>query len=585
MPDLVSQLATIPALTVHPRWQQLAVIIGGETNLTSSGYPFISDRSFALFRDEVPHLFGDGLAILDWLHLFEDLAIDTAGNSDQVRTSMQRAIKVIRTMVFTAAITAPTDLWLLRHVLAAHRSVGVLDDVLTGRAIVPDVYCKKHDLDSRQLDIDLHFLHARGYLQFKEGAFSLADDPSHKAVLRQANANASMPQVIDIQELTHWVVDKNDGDIAQWFEAQPELVSSGSWHAGWTHIELGYRLVPLVLALRVSGLTKDLKKGAYLSRHFPERYKLLGTFLSKAGLVWDQRVTALGDRVFARGPGPFGIIHAYYPYLEQLEDRLKGKPVAMTVSRGANVAASQDANRKTFEAANDALDQFCDEHGYQYRIFIEHAVGQGEASRQRYERSGDEHIRYFGADLEDAAIDEAVKQQEMGKLPPGMQFIRHADIGRPERVIDFLEEQGLKNQPAVMMVGNGFHEIRHQSNELMIDVFRAYQQAGFVLIFTEESGLSNSDLLNTAWNTYHAGFRYVHEMSGQGLRPIWEKEGSQWGWRRCAEMGGYVMLDTYAYRSRTIYPFPKPDRENPAISVTYFCVPQALAASLGLENG
>lgn len=588
MPDFISHLATIPALTSHPRWQQLAAIIGGETNLTSSGYPYISDHSFALFRDEVPHLFGDGLAILDWLHLFEELSASMPGNTDAALQSMQRAIKVIRTMVFTAAITAPTDLWLLRHVLASHRSMGILEDVLAGRRIVPDAYSKHHNLDSRQLEIDLHFLHARGYLNVDRDAFFLSDDPAMQEVLNQAQTHASTPPSISVQELAHWLVNKGAGDevFSAWFEAQPALLPSRSWYAGWTQIELGYRLVPLVLSLRVAGLSADLKKGIYLSSFLPERYKLLATFLAKTGLVWDQRVTALGDRVFTRGPGPFGIIHAYYPYMERLEDRLQGKSVAMSVSRGENVAASQDANRKTFEAANDALDQFCNEHGYQYRVFVEHAVGQGEASRQRYERSHDADIRYFGADLEDAAIDEAVKQQALGKLPEGMQFIRQADIGKPERVIEYLDKQGLKGAPTVMMVGNGFHEIRHQSNEKMIEVFKAYQQAGFVLIFTEESGLSDDDLLNTAWNTYHAGFRYVHEMSGQGLRPIWDKKGgTQWGWRRCAEMGGYIILDKYAYRSRTIYPFPKPDRENPAISVTYFCVPLALSKSMGLGSG
>ena len=52
----------------------------------------------------------------------------------------------------------------------------------------------------------------------------------------------------------------------------------------------------------------------------------------------------------------------------------------------------------------------------------------------------------------------------------------------------------------------------------MIQVFKQYCDAGIVLIFTEESGLSDEDLLATGWNTYHSGLRYVHELSGQGLR-------------------------------------------------------------------
>src|SRR5262249_5220414 len=139
------------------------------------------------------------------------------------------------------------------------------------------------------------------------------------------------------------------------------------------------------------------------------------------------------------------------------------------VQRSANVAASQDANRKTFEEANDKLDEFCREFGFRYSVFIEHAVGRGEATRQRFGRSGDSDIRYFGADLEDAAIDQAIEQQKSGNLPHNMEFIRSADIAKPERVIEFLAQRGLRDKSAVMMVGNGFHEIRQQTNSKMIE--------------------------------------------------------------------------------------------------------------------
>ncbi len=64
-----------------------------------------------------------------------------------------------------------------------------------------------------------------------------------------------------------------------------------------------------------------------------------------------------------------------------------------------------------------------------------------------------------------------------------MEFIRSADIGNPEKVIDFLKERGLVDQSIVMMVGNGFHEIREQTNSKMIRVFQTYQEAGILLIF------------------------------------------------------------------------------------------------------
>ena len=135
-----------------------------------------------------------------------------------------------------------------------------------------------------------------------------------------------------------------------------------------------------------------------------------------------------------------------------------------------------------------------------------------------------------------------------------------------------------------MMVGNGFHEIRNQTNERMRQVFREYQQAGILIVFTEETALSDDDLAATAWNTYHAGFRYVHEMSGQGLRPTWGGDDGRLGWRRLALDGGYVVLDEYCYRSRTIYPLPRTNRRNPAISMSYFCVPRQLARDLGIPT-
>ena len=70
------------------------------------------------------------------------------------------------------------------------------------------------------------------------------------------------------------------------------------------------------------------------------------------------------------------------------------------------------------------------------------------------------------------------------------------------------------------------------------------------------------------------------------MRPSSAAEGgdTRWGWRRCASEGGYLVLEEFCYRTRTIYPHRRPDRENPAISMSYFCVPRALAAKLGIES-
>jgi hypothetical protein len=219
---------------------------------------------------------------------------------------------------------------------------------------------------------------------------------------------------------------------------------------------------------------------------------------------------------------------------------------------------------------------------------VEHAVGRGEAVRQRWVRSGDT-LAYVGADLEAPAIAEARREQAAGHLPPSMRFVR-ADIGEPAALVSALGSFGLSPEGAVMLVGNGFHEVRDRSDARMVDVFRGYEAAGIVLLFTEESALSVEDLLRTAWNTYHASFRYVHERSGQGLRPATPPPASGMGpplpasWLECATKAGYVRLDRYGSRSRTVYPYPPPNGHNPAVSTNLFFVPARIARTLGLSG-
>ena len=195
-------------------------------------------------------------------------------------------------------------------------------------------------------------------------------------------------------------------------------------------------------------------------------------------------------------------------------------------------------------------------------------------------------VTFVGADLEDAAIDAALAEQSAGNLPAQMVFVRNADIGKPAIVVDAMRAQGIDPNGAVMIVGNGFHEVREQTDARMIAVLRGYADAGVVLLFTEETGLSVSDLLETAWNTYHAGFKYVHERSGQGLRPAEKRAPSPLeatpplSWSECAEAAGYVRLDAYSPRGRTVYPYTPASGSNPAISVTHFCVPKDVLAAL-----
>ncbi len=367
------------------------------------------------------------------------------------------------------------------------------------------------------------------------------------------------------------------------------------WIPDRDELGLGFRLLPIVLGLRASGRTSALVESAATrpeewSRPHPVVAASALEVLTASG--WMRRdgesykVTASGARGFAKGPGPFGIIETYHPYMQRAREILLHGTSSAHVSRGENVGASQDANRATFEQANDALDRFCQDTGFQYQVFIEHAIGRGEATRQRFARSGGA-LHYVGADLEDAAIDAAMEEQRRGALPASMMFVRQADIGRPEVLTAALSSAGLSSDGAVMLVGNGFHEVRGQSDESMVEVFRAYHRAGFLLLFTEESALSIDDLRATAWNTYHAGFKYVHDKSGQALRPAEPlPRPARLGrpmlapWSECARHAGYVRADAYCTRTRTVYPYRPKGGFNPSISVNHFFVPSRLAGTI-----
>ena len=537
-------------------------IIKSETSLSTSGYPYISHDSFQLFLNHVPHLFQRGSMVLSYLDSF------TAQSESE-----ERALTVLRQIILTAAITAPSDLWLTKHLITIHRKVGTIDQLLRGSLDIAS-YSKKNNIDTNLLQLDFHFLKSRGYLKEpKPGTFNLTSSPFIKELFSKLTLYP--PKIpIDIVEIVKSYISNSDGPAKQPLEGvflplTPEHEPT-DWRAGLREVEIGAAVVPLVLALSL--YKRPEKEIQEMLPSLP--VEVLNVLTMAAMCDTHGKVTKIGERVLSKGAGPFGIIHAYHTYLNQHELKLKGQPTKTWVQRGANVAASQAANSRSFSKANDALDTYCKNTGYKFSTFIEHAVGKGEATRQRFERDGHK-VHYIGADLEDAAIDAAIEEKKKGLLPPMMEFVRKADIGEPRIIKEFLQSMGIYGQNTVMMVGNGFHEIRQQTDEKMIEVFKGYAEANILLIFTEESALSDQDLLDTGYNTYHAGFKYVHELSGQGLRPdISNKDAhKQISWPECIKAGGYQLEPNLTKKGRTIYPYPRLDGENPSISVTYFCIP------------
>lgn len=601
MKSLAKSLSRLWVMNDDPVARVLLRVLSGQTSVSSSGFPYLNPREFAYFRDSIPHILDAGRQCWESLDRVvieaEELELTRAE-----RESLERAVKVVQTMLRTACITAPPDLWLLRHVMGHLVELNITERLLDGELLDPgsliaDVDGDVYPLDPAELEADLDLLVARGYLTFGGGLYGAAEHPRARRALSELTAR---PPDHGYDTTSLWTAVFKGEDVnptarealmgLRDIQRPNSPVPGYTWVASLEELELGYRLLPIVLALHTTGHTTPLARGRQptFDGVDPELLNVAQALLIACGTLepasWFP--TVIGRRVFERGPGPFGIIGAYAPYMLALRKLALEGSAEVWVERGANVAASQDANRRSFMRANDALDRFCKETGFRYRVFIEHAVGRGEASRQRYERSGDRLEHYVGADLEEAAIEAARQEQALGRLPRGMWFVGGADIGAPETLLNALRARGVETQDAVMIVGNGFHEVRAQTDEKMVTVFKGYHDAGVVILFAEESALGTEDLLKTAWNTYHAGFRYVHTKSGQGLRPAVEGPPARFGralpasWLACAEAAGYVRMDGYCHRSRTIYPYSIPDRHNPSISVNHFFIPAELATRL-----
>ncbi len=571
---LQSVLFEDPEVSAHPQALELLQIITGPGRLDDEGYPLIPFEDFQSFVREIPHLFGDGLAFLDWKEQVERFLAHQHDLPREGVESAQRVLKALETMTFTAAVTAPPDLWLAKQILSVHERLGTLRDLRAGIVIQVESYAQDHGMNPLQLEHDLHFLSVRGYLIRTPEGYAQAAYPA-SLILDEVSELPEEFRIDMTAMLNHWFQGEeiNRATLQSWLKLR-KVPGSGVAVPGWVadsyQIDLGYYLLPIVLGLRAAGLTKDLKKGSEfkLDRVTPEMRKVL----DEAGLTRRGMVTELGARVFERGPGAYGIIGAYYPYLNKLEKLLKTTGERPWVERAANIFASKEANRKGFADAVAALKNYCDTAGFTCSVVIEHAMGLAVGIQEFVKVFGTDGLRFVGADYEEAAIIGARRVQVAGHLPIHMDMVQ-SNIGDPEGLIRYMvNDLQLDTKGAVMIAGNGFHEVRGpggtmQTDAQMVEVFRKYREAGIRLIFIEQSGLSDEQILASAWNSYFAGFDWVHRTSGQRPR-------SPQSWIECAERAGYVVLpEPYSHGTRRLFPCPLPGQDNPPISRTYFCVP------------
>lgn len=586
---MTSAYEYLKSVSSGPLSASLAFVLSHETGMSSAGFPFLAEEAYGVLRDKVPQLLGWGTQAWDAM---EDLCAHLDGLEESQRHHVLQSRRVVQQVLRTSAITGPPALWLLRHVVGSVAGVGLTRQLLNDETIRPS----ETGLEPTEIDTDLSFLTVMGLVERGPDGFVLASRPGAREVF-EALGPLPLDEPVDAALL--WAKVCGGGEVTPAARSRLLALAHGAcprpnlhqtdWYPTLEEIALGYRLLPLIVGMASVGTTNDCLKqtgiapidlvpdDAELGAAALQLMHASGVVRPVPGLA-ECVATPLGRRLLERGPGPFGIIEAYQPYMANLATIAREGRGAVHLTRSTNIAASQRANRDSFRKANDALDRYCRDTGFQYTVFIEHALGRGEATRQRFVRSGDRAIQYVGADLEDAAIDAAIAERDAGTLPSEMVFVRGADIGNAEMLLSALRAANIDARGAVMMVGNGFHEVRDAHDARIIEVFRAYADAGIVLFFTEETALSIADQQATAWNTYHPAFRYVHEKSGQGLRPSVNRvtaphDPLPMSWTDAAEAGGYRRADAYCTPGRTIYPCPPPDGHNPSTYVNYVFVP------------
>src|SRR5262249_44201029 len=73
--------------------------------------------------------------VLEGVKALEGLLRSDTSLEDETRRSMLGAAQALRTMTQTAAITAPTDLWLMRQLLSFHARTGLLERLERGESV------------------------------------------------------------------------------------------------------------------------------------------------------------------------------------------------------------------------------------------------------------------------------------------------------------------------------------------------------------------------------------------------------------------------------------------------------------------
>ncbi len=243
----------------HPHKTELCRALTAKTSLSTSGFPYISQNSFTLFLKGVPHLFIYGSELLQWLALVEESLKHAHNFHENELASVRKAIFVLRNIVFSTAICSPSDHWILKHILSVHRKIGLTQAFQDGGFIDREELVEKWELDRRHLGWDLSFLHSRGYLRCRGSRYALEQSFQAADIYQQAEVLQD-EFLSDLVEPVANVLHGNASDreqelVSQFYEYPPSDHIPKSWEADHFQVNIGYRLVPTILALHVLKMT------------------------------------------------------------------------------------------------------------------------------------------------------------------------------------------------------------------------------------------------------------------------------------------------------------------------------------------
>jgi len=232
---LAHLLLSMPTLEAAPLARELVPILTGPTGLSSAGYPYLDSASFRRFRDTIPHILSAGDVVWEACEHVAELVdtLDATEVAADEREGFERAIRVVRSMANTAAVTAPPDLWLLRHVLGTYKTLGLTDRLLAGEVLDPTDCVPTLWLDDDELaaelarlsgltgfdnDQDLAVHHARlhaAQYDFEQAVDRLSGCESAAAVRMRAMAQGALSSQLEDALATYrlWLKPKGKGRI------------------------------------------------------------------------------------------------------------------------------------------------------------------------------------------------------------------------------------------------------------------------------------------------------------------------------------------------------------------------------------